>query len=108
MLGRRVPAALDVLMLHNRKTAYLTFVQATAIANYTQRVNDPSLDATQNMQALYFIDHVSCANKTCCHFFIPLPVSRRHQNQIQCTMHQLACDLGHRNARDDGQLHLRR
>jgi hypothetical protein len=34
-------------------------LQVTAIANYTQRVNDPSLGATQVMQALYFIDHVS-------------------------------------------------
>ncbi|KIM84327.1 hypothetical protein PILCRDRAFT_6576 [Piloderma croceum F 1598] len=30
---------------------------STAIANYTQRVNDPSLGATQVMEALYFIDH---------------------------------------------------
>lgn len=30
----------------------------TAIANYTQRVSDPSLDATQVREALYFIDHV--------------------------------------------------
>jgi len=29
----------------------------TAIANYTQRVQDTSLDATQVQQALYFIDH---------------------------------------------------
>jgi len=29
----------------------------SAIANYTQRVNDFSLDETQNMQALYFITH---------------------------------------------------
>lgn len=32
---------------------------ATAIANYTQRVNDTSLGATQVQQALYFLDHVS-------------------------------------------------
>jgi len=29
----------------------------SAIANYTQRVNDFSLDPTQNMQALFFLDH---------------------------------------------------
>jgi len=33
--------------------------KVTAIANYTQRVNDITLDATQHTQALYFIDHVS-------------------------------------------------
>jgi len=30
----------------------------SAIANYTQRVNDFSLDETQNLQALYFITHL--------------------------------------------------
>jgi hypothetical protein len=31
----------------------------SAIANYTQRVNDFSLDETQNLQALIFLTHVS-------------------------------------------------
>lgn len=35
-----------------------SFILVTAIANYTQRVNDPSLGVTQNMEALYFLDHV--------------------------------------------------
>jgi len=36
----------------------------SAIANYTKRVNDPSLDATQVLEALYFLDHVSTHHMT--------------------------------------------
>lgn len=33
-------------------------MSVSVIANYTQRVNDFSLDETQNLQALCFITHV--------------------------------------------------